>query len=148
MSNPSKTEVIVFSPTRNQTLPTIDCYENGKKFELNINSKHLKVLGVHIDHNMKWDHHITCLRKKTIGIVRHLHRTNKILPTKTKLKLYDSLVASHLNYADVIWSGCNQANKQKLQGVQNFALKSKISSPDEKIRFCYSSSTNSQIPQP
>ena len=123
MSNPSKTEVIVFSPTRNQTLPTIDCYENGKKFELNI-SKHLKVLGVHIDHNMKWDHHITCLRKKTIGIVRHLHRTNKILPTKTKLKLYDSLVASHLNYADVIWSGCNQANKQKLQGVQNFALKS------------------------
>ena len=73
---------------------------------------------------MKWDYHVTQLRKKTIGIVRHLHRTNKILPTKTKLKLYDSLVASHFNYADVIWSGCNQSNKQKLQSVQNFALKS------------------------
>ena len=123
MSNPSKTEVMIFTPTRNQTLPTIDCFESGKKVELKV-SKHIKILGVHIDCNMKWDYHVTQLRKKTIGIVRHLHRTNKILPTKTKLKLYDSLVASHFNYADVIWSGCNQSNKQKLQSVQNFALKS------------------------
>ena len=43
---------------------------------------------------------------------------------KSKLKLYDSLVASHFNYADVVWSGCNQASKKKLQTVQNFALKS------------------------
>ena len=123
MSNPTKTEVMIFSPTRNHTIPKIDCFENEKKVELTV-SKHLKVLGIHIDCNMKWDHHVTQLRQKTIGIVKHLHRSNKILPTKTKLKLYDSLVASHLNYADVIWSGCNQANKQKLQCVQNFALKS------------------------
>ena len=43
---------------------------------------------------------------------------------RSKLQLYDSLVASHLNYADVIWSGCTLENKQKLQTVQNFALKS------------------------
>ena len=43
---------------------------------------------------------------------------------KTKLQLYDSLVASHLSYADIIWSGCGSVNKQKLQLVQNFALKS------------------------
>ena len=87
-------------------------------------SKHLKILGVYIDCNLKWDQHITKLRKKTIGIIKHLHRVNKLLPVETKLKLYDSLVASHLNYADLIWSGCNQGDKQKLQSVQNFALKS------------------------
>ena len=97
MSNPTKTEVMIFTPTRNHTIPKIDCFENGKKVELTA-SKHLKILGVHIDCNMNWDHHVTQLRNKTIGIVKHLHRTNKILPTKTKLKLYDSLVASHLNF--------------------------------------------------
>ena len=43
---------------------------------------------------------------------------------KAKLQLYDSLVASHLSYGDIVWSGCGVTNKKKLQGVQNFALKS------------------------
>ena len=47
-----------------------------------------------------------------------------LLPIRAKLKLYDSLVASNLNYGDIIWSGCTERNKRKLQGVQNFALKS------------------------
>lgn len=123
MSNPSKTEVIIFTPTRNNTLPTITSYENGKKFNLEV-SKELKILGVYIDSSMSWDTHITKLRNKTIGVVKHLHRINKLLPMKTKLTLYDSLVASHLNYADVIWSGCSLENKKRLQTVQNFALKS------------------------
>ena len=123
MSNPSKTEVIIFTPTRNNNLPTITSYENGKKFSLEV-SKEIKILGVYIDSSMSWNTHISKLRNKTIGIVKHLHRINKLLPLKTKLTLYDSLVASHLNYADVIWSGCNLENKQKLQTVQNFALKS------------------------
>ena len=123
MSNPTKTEVIIFTPTRCNKIPSITSLEHGKKFDLNV-SQHLKILGVYIDSNMKWDHHITKLRMKTIGIVKHLHRINKLLPLKSKLKLYDSLVASHLSYADIIWSGCNQANKQKLQTVQNFAMKS------------------------
>ena len=125
MSNPSKTEVIIFTPNRNKNImiPTITAYENGKEIKLEV-SENIKVLGVHIDKHMTWNEHITNLRNKTIGIVRHLHRVNKLLPMKVKLQLYDSLVASHLNYADIIWSGCSSANKQKLQCVQNFALKS------------------------
>ena len=124
MSNPTKTEVIIFTPTQHKNkVPKITTNDNGKDIELEV-SQQLKILGVYVDSNLKWDYQVTKLRQKTIGIVKHLHRVNKLLPLKTKLKLYDSLVASHLNYADVIWSGCNQANKQKLQGVQNFALKS------------------------
>ena len=124
-SNPSKTEVIIFTPNKNKNiiLPTITAFENGKEIELEV-SETLKILGVHIDKHMTWNDHITKLRNKTMGIVKHLHRVNKLLPMKIKLQLYDSLVASHLNYADVIWSGCSLANKQKLQRVQSFALKS------------------------
>ena len=125
MSNPSKTEVMIFSQNKNkkEKMPSITVYENGQEIELKI-SETLKILGVHIDKNMTWNEHVTKLRHKTNGIVRHLHRVNQLLPMKVKLQLYDSLVASHLNYADIIWSGCNSANKQKLQCVQNFALKS------------------------
>ena len=139
-SNPSKTEVIIFTPNKNKNiiLPTIAAFENGKKIELEV-SETLKILGVHIDKHMTWNDHITKLRNKTMGIVKHLHRVNKLLPMKIKLQLYDSLVASHLNYADIIWSGCSLANKQKLQRVQNFALKSilgmrKFDSATEALR--------------
>ena len=125
MSNPTKTEVIIFTQNNNLKMPTITCYEDGKKANLQI-SDNLKILGVFIDKNMSWSTHVTKLRNKTIGIVKHLHRINKLLPMKTKLQLYDSLVASHLNYADIIYSGCSQADKLKLQTVQNFALKSII----------------------
>ena len=101
----------------------ISILDNNQEINLEVKSE-VKVLGVLIDKNLTWDTHITKLRNKTTGIVRHLHRVNKLLPMKSKLQLYDSLVASHLSYADIIWSGCSQANKQKLQCVQNFAFKS------------------------
>ena len=103
--------------------PTISVYEDGNKIELKT-SKSIKILGIYIDSNMTWDEQIKKLQSKTIGTVKHLHRVNKLLPMRAKLQLYDSLVASHLNYADIIWSGCNETNKKKLQNVQNFALKS------------------------
>ena len=126
MSNPSKTEVIIFTPSaRNQStnIPTISVLENGQTLLIEASSD-VKILGVQVDCNLTWNEHIKKLRNKTIGIVRHLHRVNKLLPMKSKLQLYDSLVASHFSYADVIWSGCSKGNKQKLQRVQNFALKS------------------------
>ena len=123
MSNPSKTEVIIFTPTKRNDLPKITITDNNKEHNLEAKTD-IKILGVNLDSDMSWNTHTSKLRSKTIGIVKHLHRINKFLPMKIKLQLYDSLVASHFNYADVIWSGCTLKNKQKLQTVQNFALKS------------------------
>ena len=36
------------------------------------------------------------------------------------------MVASHFNYADTVWGGCNSKNKNKLQRTQNAAVKSII----------------------
>ena len=129
MSNPSKTEVIFFTPKnkhnsqKNENNPTISVYEGGKEVKIEA-ANDVKVLGVQIDSKMTWNEHTKKLRNKANAIVRHLHRVNKLLPMKSKLQLYDSLVASKLSYADIIWSGCGVINKQKLQCVQNFALKS------------------------
>ena len=123
MSNPTKTEVLCFSPTRNGKVPIITCNKDGQKYQIKVRED-LKILGVHIDSNMTWNTHLTKLRSKTIGIVKHMHRINKFLPLKAKLNLYNSLIASHFSYADVIWSGCSNSAKEKLQTVQNFAIKS------------------------
>ena len=56
--------------------------------------------------------------------IRNLHRINHLLPTKLQVSLYSSLVTPHFDYADVVWGGCGQANSQKLQIAQNFAVKS------------------------
>ena len=43
---------------------------------------------------------------------------------KHRILLYNSLVASHYNYADTVWSGCGATNEKKLQTTQNFAARS------------------------
>ena len=40
--------------------------------------------------------------------------------------LYNSLVASHFNYADTVWAGCSAKNQNKLQRTQNIAIKSML----------------------
>ena len=39
------------------------------------------------------------------------------------MMLYDGLIASHFNYADVISGGCSKKNQAKLQTTQNFAIR-------------------------
>ena len=53
-------------------------------------------------------------------------RVNKLLPLKEKILLYNSLIASHFNYVDTVWSGCTNRNKNKLQRTQNLAVKSML----------------------
>ena len=64
------------------------------------------------------------MKGKAFNNARNLCRVNQLLPMKTKIQLYNSYVASQLGYADIIWGGCNEGNKQKLQRVQNFSLRS------------------------
>ena len=64
------------------------------------------------------------MKGKAFNNARNLCRVNQLLPMKTKIQLYNSYVASQLSYADIIWGGCNEGNKQKLQRVQNFSLRS------------------------
>ena len=45
---------------------------------------------------------------------------------KPRMVLYNSLVASHFNYADTVWAGCQAKEKNTLQRTQNFAAKSML----------------------
>ena len=52
-----------------------------------------------------------------------LGRTRKYLSVKTSLMLYKSLVMPYFDYCDTLWDSCSCQLKQKLQILQNRALR-------------------------
>ena len=66
------------------------------------------------------------VRKKATNSIRNLNRVNHLLPLKHRKFLYNSLVASHYNYVDTVWSGCGKRNEKRLQLTQNFAARSML----------------------
>ena len=106
LNNASKTEIMVISKRKQTEKLFINVTEEGKRKNLNA-KKSIKVLGIYIDDELNWNRQINEINKKTNFAVRNLNRVNQLLTVKTGILLYNSLVASHLNYADTVWSGCS-----------------------------------------
>ena len=123
--NASKTEVMIINRRKQKETIKIEVIEGGKRKKLDL-QKSIKVLGIHIDNELNWNKQVNAVNKKAKLAVRNLNRVNKLLPVKSSLLLYNSLVASHFNYADTVWGGCGSLNKNKLQRTQNSAAKSMV----------------------
>ena len=124
-NNASKTEIIIIGEnTKEKKIPAyIEVTDDGKTTKLSP-SKYVKILGIYIDDEMNWNRQIQEVRKKACNSIRNLHRVNQLIPLKHRILLYNSLVASHYNYCDTVWSGCGVMNERKLQTTQNFAARS------------------------
>ena len=125
LNNASKTEIMIISKRKRKESFEIMITENGKLEKLKPKTS-IKVLGVYLDNELNWNKQVNEVNKKARYASRNLQRTNHILPFKPRLILYNSLVASHFNYADTVWGGCNNKNKNKLQRTQNSAIKSML----------------------
>ena len=123
--NASKTEVMLISGRKHQENFYIEIKEEGKIKKLELKNT-IKILGVHLDQDLNWNKQIQEVNKKAKYAVRNLQRVNQLIPIKSRLLLYNSLVASHFNYADIVWAGCTEKNKNKLQRTQNLAVKSML----------------------
>lgn len=62
----------------------------------------IKYLGIIIDAHIKWENQINFLVKK-IAFLSYRFKTKEILNTKSLVKLYLSLVQSHLVYRLLAW---------------------------------------------
>lgn len=125
LNNATKTEVMLVSKTKYKEIFDIDIIEERKKKKLKLKTS-IKILGVHLDQELNWNKQVAEVNKKARYSSRKLQRINHLLPFKSRLLLYNSLVAPHFNYADTVWGGCNQQNKNKLQRTQNSVVKSII----------------------
>ena len=82
----------------------------------------VKSLGVHIDKNLTWECHINDLSKKIASGISTIKRIRYLVPYKTLLFIYNSLVQPHLDYSSV-WVSCSKTLSQKLQKLQNCAAR-------------------------
>ena len=120
--NPTKTEIMMVGKKCASKNITIDVKEGNNIVPLKL-STHIKILGVVLDEDINWKRQVNQVRGRATNIIRNLARTGGCLPQRSRRILYDSLVAPHFSYADVVWDGCLKAQQQQLQRTHNFAAR-------------------------
>ena len=66
-------------------------------------AKHVKFLGLLLDENLSWKHHLSELSKKLARTCGIFFKVRHLLPTNVLVSLYYSLFASFLQYGIVVW---------------------------------------------
>ena len=160
--NAKKTVSMLFSP--NQKRHKYELFINS---ELVKNVEYTKFLGVWIDNNLNWQHHLVKLYTKLKQGIGMLRQANKFLDLCTKKILYYAQFFSHLSYCISVWGPMiNNTTVKKLQSLQNscvYFLKNTHPSAKsytdmklltvsqmiqlEKLRFMYKC-VNKTIPKP
>ena len=77
-----------------------------------------KYLGVHIQSNLKWNHHVNVTTKKANSVRCFLQRNMGACPQKTKELLCKTLVRPVMEYAAIVWDPSTQENIRKVEMVQ------------------------------
>ena len=100
-----------------------------RKFRLNINKMNIeqvdeiKYLGVYLDNKLNWHKHIENLCTKLSRTAGVMYKFRKRFPLKVKLLIYNSLVASCLNYGIMCWGTSQSTLINKLQSMQNKVIR-------------------------
>ena len=74
-------------------------------------------LGIVINSNLKWENHINNISYKCTRVIGILNKLKKVLPTRIKLLLYNTLILPHLTYVINGW-GFNCTRIKTLQKKQ------------------------------
>jgi len=78
-----------------------------------------KYLGMHLDHELNWDTHISKLESKLSCYSGIFYRIREYLSTNELKMMYFSLVYSHLKYAIGAWGSATKTNLHRLNTIHN-----------------------------
>ena len=125
--NTVKTEFMVFGTNNrlNQldkspvTTPYTLCFYN---FEIK-RVKHTKYLGLIVDDTLTWEKHIEYISTKINRNMGILKRTQNFLPKSSLITLHKTLIEPYFRYCNIVWGQCNETLKDKLQSLQNKAVR-------------------------
>ena len=84
---------------------------------------HTKFLGVLLDENLSWSHHIWSIESKVSRNIGILYKCNKVLDSVHLLYLYNSLILPYLNYCTVIWGNNKKCRLTTLTNLQKKAVR-------------------------
>ena len=109
-----KTNFVIFHPYQKKInyLPQISIFKNCIKF-----------LGLLIDGNLSWKNHIHALTTKISKTVGLLPKVRHIVPNRTLLDIYKSLIAPHITYGLTSWGNASKTLLNKVLVLQKCALR-------------------------
>ncbi len=81
-----------------------------------------KLLVVHVDRYLTFNHHVLELCKKAARQVNCLMCLSTMLPVESKLTIFNAFIVSNFLYCPVVWQMCSQPDTKKLEKVQERAL--------------------------
>lgn len=119
--NASKTNyMIIKSPYAITPSPIVPLTINDTQIKLVVNTKYL---GLHIDENLSWKHHIHTLAKEISRPIGIIHKLKYRLKKPTLKLVYHSLIHSKLSYMINVWGSAKKYVKKQLYTLQNRAVK-------------------------
>ena len=116
-ANPDKFQSIIRNRDRMQSLAISvqDCTI--------ISNPSIKVLGVTLDDKLKIDKHISEMCTKASRQINALKMVFKYLDGNCRIMIYKTFISSNFNYCPVSWVFCGKANLNKLEKLQERALR-------------------------
>ena len=79
-------------------------------------TKFYKFVGLNIDDNLSWEHHIQKVKAKLAFSNQQISKVKYIFPTETLITLYNCIFKPHIDYCIIAWGG---APNIKLRGIIN-----------------------------
>ena len=84
----------------------------------------VKNLGINFDSLLSFSGHVSTICKRAFYSLKQLYGFKKYLDTNTKILLSETMVLSHLNYADIVYGPClSQEDKYRLQKIENCCVR-------------------------
>ena len=103
-------------------------------------SNQSKSLGLTIDENLSWNAHIHEISKQVSSGIGALKWVRQFVLMHTAIKIYNGLIEPHVDYCSAVWDGLTQQLGEKLQKLQNRAIRVITkSSYDTSSRFLLNS---------
>ena len=89
----------------------------------------VKYLGVMLDHNVTWNDQIEYLSSKLARSAGIFSKLRYYLDNSTLLQMYHALFNSHLQYAILCWGSTFATNLNRIQILQNRAIRNMMKAP-------------------
>ena len=124
--NIKKSNFVIFRPHQKSLnfQPEINMLDYDSKQYIPLECKeYVKYLGIIIDCNLNWKHHInyvTLKISKTVGIISKLRY---YIPNNVLLDIYKSLISPYLTYGEAVWGNAAKVHIQKILVLQKRALR-------------------------
>jgi len=116
-ANPEKFQVIFYG----KNVPNSFCVKIS-----NIEVKALEsidILGVTLDNKLKFDLMVKEVCRKAGSQINVLQRIKSSLDKASRMAIYNSFIMSNLLYCQIIWMHCSRSNMQKLEKINERALR-------------------------